>query len=160
MALKPRCHNNIKGIHMSEETSPAAPRSFWIIAGLSLVWNLIGIAAFFADVTMSEQALTALPEAQRAFYDNVPAWATAAYAVAVCGGVIGCLLLLLRKSWATPVLIVSLVGVVVQMYHAYVIENAVEAMGSGIVFMSATITFISILLVWYSRFAASRGWIS
>ena len=35
------------------ESSVAPPRSYWIIASLALVWNLIGLAAYVSQVTMT-----------------------------------------------------------------------------------------------------------
>jgi hypothetical protein len=67
-----------------------------------------------------------LPEVERALYESVPAWATGAFAVAVWGGALGCLLLLLKKKLATPVLILSFIGIVVQMIHSFFIANSIE----------------------------------
>ncbi|MDH4048260.1 MAG: hypothetical protein OEW68_12655 [Gammaproteobacteria bacterium] len=145
---------------MPDQTHSAVPRSFWIIAGLSLVWNLLGVGAYIDHVMTSEEAIQALPDAERMLYENAPAWVTAAFAIAVNGGALGCLLLLLRKAWATPVLILSLVGVIVQMYHSFFIANSVEVYGPGSAVMPAMVIVIGVLLVWYSRFATSKGWIS
>ena len=41
-------------------------------------------------------------------------WNAAGLAVAVFGGVIGCLALLLRKSWALTMLLISLAGIVLR----------------------------------------------
>ena len=90
------------------EVSVAPPRSYWIISGLALVWNLIGLAAYVSQVTMTDEALRLLPDAQREFMAATPAWATAAFAVATTAGVLGSLLLLLRNSWAVPLFLVSL----------------------------------------------------
>ena len=41
----------------------------------------MGVAAYLAQVRMSDAALTALPEAERALYESTPAWLTGAYAL-------------------------------------------------------------------------------
>lgn len=145
---------------MNDETGIAVPRSFWIISAVALVWNLLGVGAYVAQVTMSPEALAALPAAERALYENVPAWATSAFALAVNGGALGCLLLLFRKAWAIPVLIVSLIGVIVQMFHAFVLANEIEVYGPGGMIMPVLVIIISVYLVWYSRGAREKGWIS
>lgn len=87
-----------------------------------------------------------------------PVWATAAFALAVFGGAIGSLLLLLRKSVAFYLFIASLLGVVVTMIHT--LSSSIE-FGTGellgIILMPLAVAAI---LIWYSKFAAARAWIS
>lgn len=145
---------------MSEVSSNKPPRSFLVVAGVGLVWNLLGVAAYVGQVTMDPGALSALPEAERMLFENVPSWATAAFAIAVNGGALGCLLLLLRKALATPVLIASLLGVLVQMYHSFFIANSIEVYGPGGMIMPISVLIIAVYLVWYSMDATKKGWIS
>lgn len=145
---------------MSEESSGKLPTSFYIISGAALVWNLLGVMAYVMQVTMTQEALNALPEAERILLENGPVWATSAFAIAVNGGALGCLLLLLRQTWAFPVLVASLAGVVVQMYHSFFIANSIEVYGPGSMIMPAMIIMISIFLVWYAKGAKEKGWIN
>lgn len=145
---------------MSERLQDAIPRSFWIIAGVALAWNLIGVAAFVAQVTTTEDALMQLPEAERMLYENMPVWATGAFALAVFGGALGSLLLLLRKSWAVPVFVASLAGLVVQNYHSFFIAKSIEVNGPGGLILPAMVLVIALLLLWYSRYASAKAWIS
>jgi len=139
--------------------STKLPVWYWIVGGLALVWNLMGVAAYVAQVTMSEEALAALPEAERALYETVPAWAVGAFALAVFGGALGCLLLLLRKRLAMPALVVSLVGVLVQMSHSFFIADSMEVYGPGATVMPIMVVVIAILLVWHTRSSTARGWL-
>lgn len=132
---------------------------FWIVSGLLLAWNLLGVMAYVQEATMSAEALSAMPEAQRALLQSRPAWATAAFAVAVFGGAAGCLMLLLRSRLAVPVLALSFVGVVVQMAHAFFIADSYAVYGPGGLVMPAMVLTISIFLVWYARRARRRGWL-
>jgi hypothetical protein len=145
---------------MSTELSSKPPGSFYLIGGVALLWNLLGVAAYVSQVTMTPEALSALPEAERMLYENVPSWTTAAFAIAVNGGALGCLLLLLRKAIATPVLIVSLIGVLVQMYHSLFIANSIEVYGPGGAVMPISVVVIAAFLIWYSMDAKKRGYIS
>ena len=77
---------------MSEKKIYKTPTWFMVVAVLLLVWNLLGVMAYIMQVTMSPETLAALPDAQRQLYENTPAWATAAFAIAVSGGALGCLL--------------------------------------------------------------------
>lgn len=131
---------------------------FWIVSALALVWNLMGIMAYISQVTMSPETLQALPENQRALYDSMPLWATIAFTIAVWGGTVGCILLLLRRKLSTPILILSLVGILVQMYHSFFISNSFEVFGPGGLVMPIMIVVIGIWLVWLSRKSTANGW--
>lgn len=131
---------------------------FWIVSGIALLWNLLGVMAYIAQVTLSPEALQALPENERTLIEATPAWATGAFAIAVWGGTLGAILLLLRRTFATPILIISLIGVVVQMIHAFFISNSIEVYGPGGMAMPAMVMIFAIFLIWFSRKAAASGW--
>jgi small-conductance mechanosensitive channel len=145
---------------MNDEATTSVPKMIYWISGAALVWNLLGVAAYVGQVTMSPEDLAALPEAQRALYENVPTWVTSAFAIAVNAGALGCLLLVLRKALALPVLIVSLVAVLVQMYHSFFMSNAMEVMGVAAVIGPAFVIIIGIYLVWFANDSKSKGWIT
>ena len=50
------------------------------------------------------------PPQQRQYFESFPLWAVALWAIGVFGGVIGCLLLLLKNRLAFHVLLASLIG--------------------------------------------------
>jgi len=144
---------------MSTETNKPST-SFWVVSVVALIWNLLGVMAYMASVMMSPEALQALPENERALIESTPAWATSAFAVAVWGGTLGCILLLLRKKLATPILIASFAGIVVQMVHSLFIANSIEVYGPGGMIMPIMVLIIGAYLIWYSRMATGRGWLS
>ena len=132
---------------------------FWIVSALALIWNLMGVVAYISQVTMSPEALQALPENQRALYKSMPSWVTIAFAIAVWGGTLGCILLLLRRKLSTPVLILSLAGILVQMYHSFFVSNSFEVFGPGGLVMPIMIVVVAVWLIWLSRKAISTGWL-
>ncbi len=140
--------------------SPKLPVWFWIVAGLALIWNLMGVTAYIQQMTISDEAVAALPAAEQALYTNYPAWAAGAFAIAVFGGAAGCVLLLLRKKLAMPVLGVSLAGIAVQMFHSFVIANSMAVYGPGATIMPAMIIAIGAALVWWSIGLKNKGWIN
>ena len=145
---------------MSIELSSNPPRSFYVISGFALVWNLLGVGAYISQVTMTPEALAAIPEAQRAIIEGRPEWATAAFAIAVNGGALGCVLLLLRKALATPVLIASFVGVLVQMYQSVFMANSIEVYGPVGMIMPVSVLIIGAYLIWLSMDAKKKGFVS
>ncbi len=141
---------------MNDETVGDVHWSFWIVGAVALIWNVLGVINFFAQ--MNPDVLAAYRESERAIIEGRPAWATGAFAIAVFGGALGCLLLLFRKSAAYYLFIVSLLGAIVTMTHT---------LGVGIDFGFGEILGIILMplvvaafLIWYSKQADSKGWIS
>lgn len=134
--------------------------AFWIIAVVALIWNLMGVFAYLSQAYMTDEAIAALPEAERAMAENYPAWATAAFAIAVFGGALGCILLLLRKKLANPIFIISLIGILVQMTYNLMISKAAEVYGPGGMIMPIMVILIGFFLVWYSKQSTAKGWLS
>jgi len=144
---------------MNENTKKPTT-SFWVIGGIALFWNVLGVLAYLAQAFMSEDTLQSLPEAEQAIYQDVPAWATAAFALAVWGGALGCVLLLLRKRWTKVVLLISLFGIIVQMIYNVFISKSLEVYGPTGLVMPILVVFIGAFLVWYSRKADTNGWLN
>lgn len=141
------------------DTSMKLPIWFWVIAGVALLWNLMGVGAYIADVTMSEEAVAKLPEAQQTMRANSPAWLTGVYAIAVFAGVLGSAALLLRKAWATPIFGVSLAAIIIQMGYVLFGMNAISVLGAGAAVFPAIITAIGAFLVWFSMRSRGKGWL-
>jgi len=145
---------------MSETMKNKVPTWFMIVAVVLFIWNLMGVLAYIMQVTMSPEALAALPEAQRQMYENIPSWVTAAFAIAVNGGALGALLLILRKNLAGLFLQISLAGVLVQMFHVFFISDTFEVFGPGSLIMPVLIIAIAIYLVMLAAKAKANGWTS
>jgi len=145
---------------MSEVINGKPPTSFWVYSGAALVWNLIGLVFYYGQVTMSAEAVQRLTTEQQAFFASTPIWATSAYAVAVTAGVLGSLLLLFRKSWATSLFVLSLIGIIVQDVDAFVLSNALEVFGTNGLILPAIVLIIAVLLIGYSRGAKRKGWLT
>jgi len=145
---------------MTDQPISKPTRWFWILGIAALIWNLFGVMAYIMQVTLSDEALAQLPADQRMLYETIPAWATAAFATAVFAGVLGCIALLLRKTWATPLFVLSLIGVLVQMFHAFFLTDSMAVNGPGSAAMPLLVIIIATGLVWYSRLATARGWLN
>jgi len=137
-----------------------APTWFTVVAAVMLVWNLLGVMAYIAQVTMTPEAIAALPEAQRQLLETTPTWATAAFALAVNGGALGCLFLLLKKNLAAIFLQLSLAGVLVQMFHTFFMSKSFEVFGPGEMVMPVMVIVIAIYLVTLAAKAKARRWTS
>jgi len=137
-----------------------APKWFLPVAGVALLWNLVGCAAYLSDVMLTPEDVAKMDAAQQALYASRPAWAVAATAVAVWGGAAGCVGLLLRKRWALPLLLASLAGLVVQNVGLFVISDAASLVGPEVYALQGMVLLIAIGLVLLARRAIARGWIA
>ncbi|MEQ8624228.1 MAG: hypothetical protein RJQ00_05220 [Vicingaceae bacterium] len=120
----------------------------------------MGVSAYLTQAYTTPEMLEALPELERDLVNSTPAWVTAAFAVAVWGGALGCLLLLLRKSIAHLILMISLLGIVVQMSWVFFVSNSVAVYGPGQSVMPIMVIAVGILLILLASKAKSRNWVS
>jgi hypothetical protein len=151
---------NNEGIAMSDLIDGKPTTTFWIISAAALVWNLIGLIFYIGQVTMTPETLAKLTEAQQEFFIATPAWANAAFAIAVNAGAFGSLSLLLRKSWAVPLFMLSLLAIVVQYGDAFVLRDAYSVVGINGVIIPSMVFVIGIALLLYSRAVKSCRWLN
>lgn len=144
---------------MSQSVQGKLPVWFWVVAGVAVVWNLVGVGAYLAQVMMSEEALAALPEAQRQLVASTPAWVIGAFAVSVFAGLAGSLALALRRGLATPIFALSLVAVLAQALYVFALSNTLAVMGASGAAMPATVTVVAVVLLWFSFMAKGKGWL-
>jgi len=146
---------------MSDEVNRKVPTSFWIVAGAATVWNLIGLMIYYQQMTVSPEVLAqSLTPEQVEFLTSTPKWATSAYAMAVNAGLLGSILLLLRKAWAVPLYGLSLAAIIVQDVHGFLLANGLQVWGTGALVLPAIVLSIAVGLLIYSRNAKARGTIS
>ena len=124
---------------------------------IAIIWNLMGVAAYLMQAFMTDEAINLLPETERALYTNIPAWYTAAFAIAVFAGFFGSIFLLLKKKLATSLLMLSLIGIFVQMYYNFFRSKSMEIYGLGSTVMPVLVILIAIFLVWYARNLQTKG---
>lgn len=125
--------------------------SFWIISILGLLWNLVGANQYVQQAYKTEFFKSMYTPEQLELINNMPAWATAAYAFAVFGGLLGCVLLLLRKKQATLLFQISLLGIIIQMIYNFLIANALDIYGSNAIIMPVLVLIIGIFLLSYAK---------
>ena len=142
---------------MTNSTKPTT--TFWIISVLALLWNSTGIMAYLEQAYMSIEDLESLPVAEQAFYNNLPAWVTAVFAIAVFSGTLGCIALLMRKKWATILFLVSLIAVIAHFIRNVFIQTDMEVSAVNMIW-SIVVLLIAVFLAWYSKKSSSNGWIS
>ena len=146
---------------MSEKSNTKPPVWFWIVSILALLWNLMGVMSYLEQAYMTDEIKAQYTAEQLTLMQGVPAWVTAAFAIAVWGGLLGCIALLFRKRWAKPLLMLSLIAILIQMAYSFFMTNAAEIYGliRGII-IPLLVIIIGIALVQFARIAEKRNWIS
>jgi hypothetical protein len=141
---------------MNDESTGVSHWSFWLIGGVTLIYNALGVMNYFTQI--NAQSVAAMPEMYRALIEGRPAWATGAFAVAVFGATLGCVVLLLKRSAAYYLFIASLIGALVTMIHTLGMTGSdVGPVGSLIGNLLQLV--VTAFLIWYSRYAKTRTWI-
>ncbi len=140
---------------MSDVIKPTT--SFWVIAILALLWNLMGVMAYLGmAMAPPEIMVESYGEEMAAVFASKPAWATGAFAIAVFGGVLGCIALLLRKAWAKHLFILSLIGVVVHNIWMFM-SGAINAGGAAGKIQVVAVIIVAILLIWFAKKNTDNG---
>ena len=107
----------------------------------------------------TETYLAEATEAQRAYYDGFPAWATAFWALGVWGALAGSVLLLLRSRYAALAFGVSLIGLLANTTRLFATmgAGAVELLGQGNLAFTAVLIIVALGLWLYARAMARAG---
>ena len=134
------------------------PRHLWIVGVLAVLWNSVGAFDYLMTETRNANYLSQFSAEQLAYFAGLPKWVIATWALGVWGGVLGSLLLLLRRRLAVAVFGVSLAGAAATFLHNYGFSEGYKIMGGvGGVAFSAVILLVGVALLIYSRRLAGRG---
>lgn len=132
------------------------PAWFRVAALLAVLWNAFGVVMYLSSVGLFGDPMAGLNETERAAASSVPAWITGAFAIGTFAGLIGSVGLLLRKAWAQPVLILSLVALLVLEGWIVFFSGFLETFGLAVPIM---VSAGAVLLAWLATHARSRGWL-
>lgn len=136
------------------------PISFWVISGLALLWNLLGVMAFIEQISMTPEGIANMSQNAQEIHLTTPLWANFAFGSAVIGGALGSVGLLIRKSYSFYLFLISLLSVCIQMIHAFFIVDSFEVFGPGGTIMPILVMVIAIALVCYSRKLIFKKWLN
>lgn len=132
---------------------------FWVVAVLAVAWNALGVVAYLADVNQTSAELASMSPTMQELYAARPSWAIAGFAVAVFGGLLGGLLLLLRKRLAAVLFLLSLIGLLVQNFYWFGMAKAHQLFPATSHIMPLMVVIVAIFLLWFARASAAKGWL-
>ena len=138
-------------------TSLKTPVHLYIVGVASLLWNAAGAFDYVMTHTQNEEYMANFTAEQLDLFYNFPSWVVAFWALAVWGGVLGSLFLVLKRKLAAPVLLLSFVSMAVTTIHNFGFTDAADILGAGGVAFSAVIFLWAFGLVVYSRKMAAKG---
>ncbi|WP_298555687.1 hypothetical protein [uncultured Algibacter sp.] len=130
------------------------PPIWLIVSIIALVWNAMGVNAYLQQAYNTESYQAMYSKEQLEIASNMPAWVTAAFALAVFAGALAAIGLLLKKSWSVKLWLLSLLAVIIQM--GYTLINGYE---SSMV-MTIMIIVFAFIFIWFSRKSEANRWLS
>ena len=108
---------------------------------------------------ITEETIASMPENQQHQYRDVPFWVNIVFACEVFGGTVGTISLLLRKKWAFPLFVISLLGVLAQTSNIWFLTDAISAMGAPAIVMPLAAIIIGTGMIFLAKSAISKGWL-
>ena len=139
-------------------TATTTPKRVWIVGALALIWNAMGAYDYLMTETRDPQYMANFTPAQLEYFYGFPSWVVGAWAIAVWGGVLGSVLLLMRKKLAVWVFLASFICMVATTVYNYGLSNGAEVMGGlGPAIFTAIIFAVALALWLYSRKLVERG---
>jgi len=139
------------------ETARKAPRHFWIVSVLSLLWNAMGAFDYSATQLRLDWYMSAFTPEQLEYFYGFPAWAVACWAIGVWGALLGSVGLLLRRRWAVWAFGASILGMVLTSIYNFGLTDGIRLMGPGAIAFTAVIWAVALFLYFYARAMAKRA---
>lgn len=144
---------------MSDPQAMRTPWHLWAVGIVGVLWNGFGCYDYVMSKTAGEAYLRAmgLDEAMIAYFNAMPLWMTAAWAIGVWGALAGAVLLLLRSKWAVAVFAASLIAYVVSLVYTYLLSEGGSIMPDGMWMMQVVILAACVFFTWYALAMRKTG---
>jgi hypothetical protein len=143
----------------TETGGNSTPWHLWVVGIVGVLWNAFGCYDYYMTNTAGDayMASMGMTQAQIAYMHTYPTWMMAIWAIGVWGGLLGAILLLVKRKWAFHVFAASLAAFVISLVYTYGMSDGAEVLGSTTYMMNAVILAGCVFFVWYSRLMAQRG---
>jgi len=140
--------------------SNSAPKWLKIVAAIAVIWNTLGVLAFVGQIMISPATLAQMPVAEQDLIKNTPLWATIAFAIAVFCGLLGAIALYLQRKLSKLWFIVSLIGILIQDFYAFVVVDSIAVYGTESLMMPLLVLIIAIVLIAIAHNSEKSHWLS
>ena len=139
-----------------ETTRKRTPWHLWVVGVIALLWSSMGAFDYLMTQTKNEAYMGSFTPEQLEFFYGLPYWVVAAWAIAVWGGVLGAVLLLLRRRLAVWVFLASLIAMVLTTIHSYALSNGLEVMGDAFSLIFTAVIFLVALALFLYALAMKK----
>ena len=146
---------------MTEDTAPAEtsvsiPAWYWLVAVACLLFEGAGAYLFANSLSLDPATL---PLDQRAVFEATPQWMTIAWAIAIGAGLLGAIGLLLKRRFAEPLLLISLIAVAVQFSGIFLVRQLRELTPEDHLVVPIVILLLAYGFWQASKLARIKGWL-
>ena len=100
-----------------------------------------------------------MPLETRTALEAMPTWVTAAQAVAVWVGLVGAVLLVMRRRMAEALMLVALIAVLVWLAGLLLVTGVRENMSANDLLVAIIVTALTWTIYWFARHSRQRGWL-
>lgn len=134
-----------------------SPRGMWVVGAGLLVWNLIGLAAFYMQSTMDLTELAKSDPVTARELAAMPQWAWWVYGTATISGVAAAIALLLKRRVAFWLFALSLLCVIIQFSRSLLMTNLVADKGWSVAIFPLVIAAIGGFQLWWTKLCDGQG---
>jgi hypothetical protein len=144
---------------MTDVTPAKTPVHLWVLGILSLLWNAFGCydyvmahtggLAYFENAGLDAEAF--------AWFQAMPAWTTAAWAIGVWVSLLGSVLLLARSRYAAPAFLVSLIGALASFGYRLSSERPASLDGTAAIVEPLVISIVIVAQWYYAKRMTDAG---
>lgn len=132
---------------------------YWVICVLLLLWSFGGAYDYIMTRTQNEAYMGQYPQEMLDYWYNMPMLLDFTWPLAVWLGVLGWVLMLMRRNLAVPVFMISFVAMIINFgYMAATGGLALQAemMGAASYGFTGLIILLGVFAIWYSRRARAN----
>jgi hypothetical protein len=139
---------------MTEGTSKA---TVWFTVGaiVLILWGLMGCASLYMHFVMGPGG-PGTTDYDRQLYASLPTWYGVVYIVAVLSGLLGAILLLMRRSAAVMLSALSVVAVIIQFGWLFVATDIIAVRGAWVAYFPMFILLVQLFQLWFANRAKGR----
>ena len=136
-----------------------APWHLWLVGLLMLVWNAMSCYSHVMTLTQNAAYFraTGVTPQIAAYFAALPAWYVVAWTIAVWGGVVAAVGLLMRKSWTVGWFAASQLAMVINSVATLLNPDAREVLGGVGSISAIVLIMLGAFVMLYSMAMKRRG---
>lgn len=141
---------------MTEGTSKAP---VWLTVGaiVLILWGLMGCASLYMHFVMGPGDGPGTTDYDRQLYASLPTWYGVVYIVAVLSGLLGAILLLMRRSAAVMLSALAVVAVIIQFGWLFLATDILAVRGTWVAYFPMFILLVQLFQLWFANRAKGKG---